>query len=79
MVKMIHAVAVLEGDPMVCLELQELESRHSRYNEFSLNTRVLLAEGRGEFSKWHRAGRARLAFDIQMHRQNCSICQSLKP
>jgi hypothetical protein len=62
---------------MFCLELQELESRHNRYNELSLSTRTLLAEGRGEFSKWHRAGRARLAFDIQMHRQHCDICRSL--
>jgi hypothetical protein len=53
----------------------ELEAKYDRFNEQSIITTNLLAQGRGEFSKWHRAGRARLAWTIQMHRQTCTVCR----
>jgi hypothetical protein len=62
---------------MPCIELQELETRHKKFNELSFSTIASLAAGRGEFSKWQRAGRARVAFSIQMHRQTCPVCQAL--
>lgn len=60
---------------MPCAEMQELEASNNRYNDRSLITISLLAAGRNEFSKWHRAGRARLAYNMQMHRQTCDICR----
>jgi hypothetical protein len=71
----VAAIAVLEKTPMPCTEMLELEANYHRYNDLSLITTTLLSSGRGEFSKWHRAGRARLAWTIQMHRQNCSACR----
>jgi RNase P subunit RPR2 len=62
---------------MPCIELQELEARHKEFNKLSLSTIASLAAGRGEFSKWQRAGRARVAFSIQMHRQTCPVCRSV--
>ena len=63
------------GTPMPCTEMKELEARNERYNELSFITMSLLSVGRGEFSKWHRAGRARLAYTMQMHRQSCGVCR----
>jgi hypothetical protein len=60
---------------MPCPEMQELEASNHRHNEHSGITATLLAAGRHEFSKWHRAGRARSAFMMQMHRQNCDNCR----
>ena len=60
---------------MPCAEMLELEANYNRYNDLSIITTTLLSTGRGEFSRWHRAGRARLAMTIQMHRQTCSVCQ----
>ena len=60
---------------MPCSEILELEASYKRYNDVSLVTTTLLSAGRGEFSKWHRAGRARLAYMIQTHRQTCHVCQ----
>jgi hypothetical protein len=61
---------------MPCIEMMELEASYARYNERSLITTTLLSSGRGEFSKWHRAGRAKIAWSIQMHRQTCGVCRS---
>jgi hypothetical protein len=63
---------------MPCSELLELEASYNRYNDLSLVTTTLLTSGRGEFSKWHRAGRARLALTIQSHRQTCTVCRRHK-
>jgi hypothetical protein len=60
---------------MPCPEMQELEANNNRYNENSLITASLLSAGRHEFSKWHRAGRARLAYVMQTHRQSCAHCR----
>jgi hypothetical protein len=60
---------------MPCLEMQELESSSNRFNEQSLTTISLLSAGRHEFSRWHRAGRARIAYLMQMHRQTCKDCK----
>ena len=60
---------------MPCPEMQELEASNNRYNEHSLITTSLLSAGRHEFSNWHRAGRARLAYLMQMHRQSCNHCR----
>jgi hypothetical protein len=60
---------------MPCTEMQELEASHHRYNERSLLTISLLSAGHKEFSKWHRGGRARLAYLMQMHRQSCNQCR----
>ena len=60
---------------MPCTEMQELEASNRKYNELSHITMALLSAGRGEFSKWHRAGRARLAYTMQMHRQTCNVCR----
>jgi hypothetical protein len=59
---------------MPCTEMQELEASNRKYNELSHITMALLSAGRGEFSKGHRAGRARLAYTMQMHRQTCNVC-----
>lgn len=69
-------LAVVEETLMPCAELLELEASYTRYNHHSLITTTLLSTGRGEFSKWHRTGRARLAWTIQMHRQTCGLCRS---
>jgi hypothetical protein len=61
---------------MPCAEMQELEARNQSYNEHSNNTMMLLSSGRHEFSKWHRAGRARMAYIMQTHRQTCKVCRS---
>jgi hypothetical protein len=60
---------------MPCPEMQELEASNNRHNEQSLITASLLSAGRYEFSKWHRAGRARSAYMMQMHRQSCDTCR----
>jgi hypothetical protein len=60
---------------MPCTEMRELEASNNRYNEHSLLTISLLAAGRKEFSRWHRAGRARLAYVMQIHRQTCNTCR----
>jgi hypothetical protein len=60
---------------MPCMEMQELEACEKRYNELSLTTISLLSSGRGEFSKWHRTGRARLAYSMQIHRHTCNVCR----
>jgi|HubBroStandDraft_4_1064222.scaffolds.fasta_scaffold208021_1 hypothetical protein len=60
---------------MPCTEMQELEASNRKYNELSHITMALLSAGRGEFSKWHRAGRARIAYSMQMHRQSCTVCR----
>lgn len=65
----------MEKALMRCVEMLELEANYGRYNDISMITTTLLSTGRGEFSKWHRAGRARLAMTIQMHRQTCSVCR----
>jgi hypothetical protein len=61
---------------MPCAELLELEANYNRFNHQSFITTTLLSTGRGDLSKWHRAGRARLACAIQMHRQACDVCRS---
>jgi len=60
---------------MPCKEMQELEASNNRFNEHSHVTISLLSAGRDEFSKWHRAGRARLAYLMLMHRQTCDHCR----
>jgi hypothetical protein len=60
---------------MPCTEMQELEARNERYNELSHVTISLLSAGRHEFSKWHRTGRARLAYLMQAHRRTCTTCR----
>jgi hypothetical protein len=55
--------------------MRELEAANDRYNDLSSVTISLLSAGRGEFSKWHRAGRARLAYTMQMHRETCNACR----
>jgi hypothetical protein len=60
---------------MPCPEMQELEASNHRYNEHSQITLSLLSAGRHEFSRWHRAGRARVAYIMQMHRQSCDSCR----
>jgi hypothetical protein len=60
---------------MPCPEMQELEASNNRYNENSMSTLSLISNGRHDSSKWHRAGGARLAFIMQMHRQNCDKCR----
>jgi hypothetical protein len=55
--------------------MQELEARNKKYDESSLITMSLLSSGRGEFSTWHRAGRARLAYSMQLHRRVCDVCR----
>jgi hypothetical protein len=62
---------------MPCTVMQELEASSDRLNEGSLATISLLSSGRDEFSRWHRAGRARLAYNMQMHRQTCDLCRNL--
>jgi hypothetical protein len=62
---------------MPCTEMLELEASYKRYNDLSLVTTSLLSMGRGEFSKWHRAGRARLDYMIQTHRHTCRVCSRL--
>jgi hypothetical protein len=62
---------------MPCIELQELEARHEQFNKLSSCTIASLAAGKGEFSKWQRAGRARVAFSILRHQQSCPVCLSL--
>jgi hypothetical protein len=62
---------------MPCIELQELEARHEQFNKLSFCTIASLAAGKGEFSKWQRAGRARVAFSILAHQKNCPVCLSL--
>jgi hypothetical protein len=69
-------IAVLEETLMPCTEMMELEASYTRYSEHSFITTTLLSSGRGEFSKWHRAGRAKIAWSIQMHRQTCGVCRS---
>jgi hypothetical protein len=59
---------------MPCTEMKELEARNESYNEHSNVTMTLLAAGRDEFSKWHRAGRARMAYMMQTHRKTCKVC-----
>jgi hypothetical protein len=56
-------------------ELHELEASNDSYDEQSLITISLLSARRKEFPKWHRAGRARLAYIMQMHRQTCNVCR----
>ena len=62
---------------MPCKEMQELEASTLRFNELSVVTMALLSAGRGEFSKWQRAGRARIAYTMQKHRESCDVCRSL--
>jgi hypothetical protein len=60
---------------MPCPTMQELEVSNDRFNEHSHTTVSLLSAGRDEFNKWHRAGRARLAYLMQTHRQSCANCR----
>jgi hypothetical protein len=63
---------------MPCIEMQELEASSNRLNDLSLVNMSLLTAGRDEVSKWHRAGRARLAYNMQMHRASCQLCREQK-
>jgi hypothetical protein len=60
---------------MPCTEMQELEASTNRLNDLSLVNMSLLSAGREAVSKWHRAGRARLAYNMQMHRASCKLCR----
>jgi hypothetical protein len=59
---------------MPCAEMMELKANTERLNDLSVMNMSILSSGREEFSKWHRAGRARLAYTMQMHRQSCPEC-----
>jgi hypothetical protein len=59
---------------MPCTQMQELEASSNRFNDVSLVNVSLLTAGRLAVSKWHRAGRARLAYNMQMHRASCQVC-----
>jgi len=61
---------------MPCAEMMELKANSERLNDLSVMNMSNLSSGREEFSKWHRAGRARLAYTIQVHRQSCPECRS---
>jgi hypothetical protein len=60
---------------MPCVEMQELEASITRLNDLSLVNISLLSAGRIESATWHRAGRARLAYTMQMHRATCHLCR----
>jgi hypothetical protein len=60
---------------MPCTQMQELEANTNQLNDLSLVNMSLLSAGREEVSKWHRAGRARLAYTMQMHRATCELCR----
>lgn len=59
---------------MPCLEMKELEAVCSRYEE---RRRVAIqpnSERRNAPSGRYRAGQARIAYLIQLHRQSCATC-----
>jgi hypothetical protein len=60
---------------MPCIEMQELEARNDSFNDLSHVTVSLMSAGRHEFRKWHRAGRARIAYIMQTHRKSCKECR----
>jgi hypothetical protein len=59
---------------MPCLEMQELEAVCSRYEERRRVAIPPISEQRNKPSGKYRAGQARIAYLIQLHRQSCVAC-----
>jgi hypothetical protein len=59
---------------MPCLEMKELEAVSSRYEERRSVAIPLSSERRNTPSGRYRAGQARIAYLIQLHRQSCAAC-----
>jgi hypothetical protein len=59
---------------MPCLEMRELEAVCRRYGERRLEAIPPSSERRNAPFGRDRAGQARIAYLIQLHRQNCAAC-----
>ena len=59
---------------MPCLEMKELEAVCSRYEERRRVAILPNSERRNTPSGRYRAGEARIAYLIQLHRQTCATC-----
>jgi hypothetical protein len=60
---------------MSCIEMKELEASSERFAERRLVFVPTEFERRSGSVLVRRAGHARLAYLMQMHRQNCHICR----
>jgi hypothetical protein len=60
---------------MPCPEMKELEAFSKRFADRRLVSVPTELERRFGSVLGYRAAQARLAYLIQMHRQNCSICR----
>jgi hypothetical protein len=64
---------------MPCLEMKELETICSRYEERRGIAIPPNSERRSTPTGKYRAGQARIAYLIQLHRQSCTVCSQAEP